>query len=169
MRHDPSSEALILQKDYVSSLITHRPHQLAQVELALRAAGKWGVNVGDEEGALLALLIQIHSSQRVLEIGTQFGYSTTWMLSALSQNAKLYTLEKDFEHAAQARIFLASEITSGRVILLEGEANESLNSLTKQGVPAFDFIFIDADKSNYPHYLEWSVAHLPTTLYSGEG
>jgi predicted O-methyltransferase YrrM len=44
-----------------------------------------------------------------------------------------------------------------RVDLRVGPASDSLAALHAEGSAPFDLIFIDADKSSYPEYLEWSL------------
>ena len=43
------------------------------------------------------------------------------------------------------------------VDLRVGPALESLSALHAEGAGPFDFIFIDADKPNNPHYLSWAM------------
>jgi caffeoyl-CoA O-methyltransferase len=43
------------------------------------------------------------------------------------------------------------------VEIIVGEALASLSELDERGEPPFDMVFIDADKENYPGYLDWSI------------
>ena len=45
----------------------------------------------------------------------------------------------------------------GRVQIRVGPALKSLPILKAEGAGPFDLIFIDADKENNPHYLEWAL------------
>ncbi|TKB57785.1 MAG: O-methyltransferase, partial [Mesorhizobium sp.] len=93
----------------------------------------------------------------VLEIGTLGGYSTIWMARALPVDGKVVTLELDPHHASVARSNFERAGISDRVELRVGPALQSLAALGAENAGPFDFIFIDADKPNNPHYLSWAM------------
>ncbi|KAB1989931.1 O-methyltransferase [Streptomyces triticiradicis] len=121
------------------------------------AAGLPPINVAPNQGKLLRLLAEIQGARRILEIGTLGGYSTIWLGRALPADGRLITLEYDPRHAEVARANLAraglDEIAEVRV----GPALESLPKLADENPEPFDLVFIDADKVNNPHYVEWAV------------
>ncbi|MEV8015369.1 O-methyltransferase [Streptomyces sp. NPDC086554] len=121
------------------------------------AAGLPKINVAPNQGKLLQLLAQIQGARRILEIGTLGGYSTIWLARALPADGWLITLEYSPVHAEVARGNLAraglDKITEVRV----GPALESLAALNVEHPEPFDLVFIDADKANNPHYVEWSL------------
>lgn len=121
------------------------------------AAGLPPINVAPNQGKLLLLLAEIQGARRILEIGTLGGYSTIWLGRALPADGRLVTLEYDPRHAEVARANLVraglDELAEVRV----GPALESLPKLADENPEPFDFVFIDADKVNNAHYLEWAV------------
>lgn len=123
------------------------------------AAGLPAINVSPNQGKLLMLLARIHGARRILEIGTLGGYSTIWLARALPADGggRLTTLEYDPKHAAVARANLGRAGLSRVVDLRVGDAGETLPRLAEEGAGPFDFIFIDADKVNYPAYWTWSL------------
>jgi predicted O-methyltransferase YrrM len=139
---------------YLESLHTSCSQVLPTIEKALKEDGKWGINIGLMEGLILQWLIKSHKVVKILEIGTQYGYSTQWMLEALPPSGQIITLEKDPGHYAKARSF----ITDSRVEFKLGDAEQILPQLEKQA--PFDFIFIDANKKSYPFYLKWAEKYL---------
>lgn len=120
----------------------------------LEARGLPLIQVSPLEGRLLALLARAIDARRLLEIGTLGGYSALWLLSLLSPEARLTTVERDPACAALAREAFERAGEAGRVELLVGDARDEVPRLL--GGPAFDLVFIDADKQSYPEYLEWS-------------
>ncbi len=107
-------------------------------------------SVGPEGGACLAWLVGLLNAQRVLEIGTSNGYSALWLARALeATGGGLVTLEIDQERIEMARENFAEAGLSGRIILVEGPALASLDTLGG----TFDLVFIDADKAQYIDYL----------------
>jgi predicted O-methyltransferase YrrM len=135
---------------YLDSLRPSRSAALLSIEETLRKDEKWGINIGSFEGCFLQFLIQTYSVKNILEIGTQYGYSTQWMLEALPLDGRIVSIEKNEEHQAVAKRI----ITDSRVSFLLGDALEVLKNL-KNDIP-FDLIFIDANKKAYPQYLAWA-------------
>jgi predicted O-methyltransferase YrrM len=109
------------------------------------------------QGKLLELLARIHHARTILELGTLGGYSTIWLARALPADGRLVTLERDPRYAEVARANIAGAGLAERVELRVGPALETLPELHAEGAGPFDLIFIDADKQNYPGYLEWAL------------
>jgi predicted O-methyltransferase YrrM len=121
------------------------------------AAGLPPINVAPNQGKLLRLLAEIQGARRILEIGTLGGYSTIWMGRALPADGQLITLEYDPRHAEVARANLARAGLDRIAEVRVGPALESLPKLADENPEPFDFVFIDADKVNNAHYIEWAV------------
>jgi predicted O-methyltransferase YrrM len=139
---------------YLSALLAPDDPVLDAALRDSEAAGLPPINVAPNEGKLLHLLAQIQGARRILEIGTLGGYSTIWLGRALPAGGRLVSLEAEAANAEVARGNLAraglAEITEVRV----GPARDSLDQLIAEDSDPFDLVFIDADKSNNPHYLE---------------
>lgn len=124
---------------------------------ALAASAKAGlraINVAPNQGKFLHLLARIQGARRILEIGTLGGYSAIWLGRALPDDGAMVSLEFSPENAAVARANIARAGLDAKVTVMTGLALESLDALIAQGEAPFDFVFIDADKSNNPNYLE---------------
>ena len=121
------------------------------------ASGLPMIDVAPNQGKLLYLLAKMRRAKRILEIGTLGGYSTIWLARALPEAGTLITLELDPKHAEVARANIAGAGLSSKVEVRLGPALDSLSKLHAEGAKPFDFIFIDADKSGYPDYLDWSL------------
>lgn len=144
--------------DYIRELYATQDDLLTQIDNKLKSMNIH-MHVGAEEGKLLQLLIKLHGAARIVEIGTLAGYSTIWMARALPVAGMIYTLNKDAAHIAMAREHFAKADVKDRITMLEGDAKDSLAKLEKD--PMFlsaplDMVFIDADKINYPAYLDWA-------------
>ena len=124
------------------------------------AAGLPQIAVSAAAGKLLHLLAQIQGASRILEIGTLGGYSTIWLARALPADGRLVTLEYSPKHAEVATRNLARAGLDKIVEVRVGPALESLAELadeTAEKPAPFDLVFIDADKVNNPHYVEWAL------------
>ncbi|MFJ3894426.1 O-methyltransferase [Streptomyces sp. NPDC090083] len=121
------------------------------------AAGLPEIAVSAAEGKLLHLLARIQGATRVLEIGTLGGYSTIWLARALPADGRVVTLEYNARHAEVATRNIARAGLDKIVEVRVGPALESLPVLADERQAPFDLVFIDADKSNNPHYVEWAL------------
>ncbi|MCT7354011.1 O-methyltransferase [Streptomyces sp. 15-116A] len=121
------------------------------------AAGLPSIAVAPNQGKLLQLLAQIQGARHILEIGTLGGYSTIWLGRALPPDGRLITLEYDPRHAEVASRNLARAGLDKLVEVRVGAALESLPRLADENPPPFDLVFIDADKANNAHYVEWAL------------
>ncbi|HEX3693505.1 MAG TPA: O-methyltransferase [Solirubrobacteraceae bacterium] len=154
----------------------HICRHLLDKDTALEAAAAAGESAGlppiavtPNQGKLLELLVRIHKSERVLELGTLGGYSTIWLARGVPAQGTVVTLELSPDYAAVARESIARAGLAARVDLRVGAALETLAAMHAAGEPPFDLIFIDADKQNYPGYLEWSLKlSRPGTVLIGD-
>ncbi|WP_432137687.1 MULTISPECIES: O-methyltransferase [unclassified Streptomyces] len=129
-------------------------------EAALRdstAAGLPPINVTAGQGKFLQLLAEIQGSRSILEIGTLGGYSTIWLARALPPEGRLISLEYNPRHAEIATRNIARAGLDKQVEVRVGPALESLPLLVDENPPPFDLVFIDADKANNAHYVEWAL------------
>ena len=121
------------------------------------AAGLPSIDVSPLQGKLIHLLARITGARRILEIGALGGYSTIWLARALPDDGKLVTLELNESHARVARQNLARAGLSRKVDLRTGPALALLPKIDTEGLGPFDFVFIDADKTNNPGYFAWAL------------
>ncbi|AVH58991.1 MULTISPECIES: O-methyltransferase [Streptomyces] len=143
--------------DYLAPLLAPHDDILAAALRDSDAAGLPPINVTPTQGKLLQLLAQIQGARRVLEIGTLGGYSTIWLGRALPADGRLISFEYDATHAEVARRNLARAGLDRIAEVRVGPALESLPKLADENPEPFDLVFIDADKVNNAHYVEWAV------------
>jgi predicted O-methyltransferase YrrM len=130
------------------------------LDAALEAAAQAGmpqIQVSANLGKLLYLLAKLAGARRILELGTLAGYSTIWMARALPDGGRLTSLEYNPNHAGVARDNIARAGLLEKVEIMVGPALQTLPELHKRGSEPFDMVFIDADKNNYPAYLDWAL------------
>lgn len=137
---------------FAQSLMPEDPVLQAALQ-ASQDAGLPAINVAPNQGKLLHLMARMAGARRILEIGTLAAYSTIWLARALPAGGSLVTLEADAAHAVVARANIAMAGLQDVVDLREGKALDTLPTLSGP----FDFVFIDADKTNNPAYLQWAL------------
>ena len=110
--------------------------------------GMW--NVAPREGEFLSDLARKVGARRALEIGTSNGYSGIWIALGLRETGgKLITLEIDGgRHSLALKNFQAAGVTS----IIDARLCDALKEIPKIDGP-LDFVFIDANKSDYLQYL----------------
>jgi predicted O-methyltransferase YrrM len=143
--------------DYIVEHLLARDAALDDAMAASEAAGLPPIAITPNQGKMLELIARIHGARSILELGTLGGYSTIWLARALPADGRLVTLERDPRYAEVASANIANAGLSETVELRVGRALETLPELHAEGAGPFDLIFIDADKQNYPGYLEWSL------------
>jgi predicted O-methyltransferase YrrM len=114
-----------------------------------------GMQIGADQGALLALLIRAIGARMAIEIGTFTGYSSLAMAAALPAGGRLVCCDINEQWTAIARRYWQEAGLADRIELRLAPALKTLADLrSKHGPGAFDFAFIDADKSAYDAYYE---------------
>ena len=113
------------------------------------------MQIPPEQGQFLQFLIRLMSMKYVLELGTYTGYSALAMALALPEDGQLITCDINSQWTSMALRFWQEAGLSHKIQLRLGPAVDTLHALIGEAkLEAFDLIFIDADKTNYPHYYE---------------
>ncbi|GAB3462898.1 O-methyltransferase [Kineococcus endophyticus] len=154
--HDPS-QAWTEVDEYLVQTLLPEDEVLELVVDENPAAGLPAIDVSPLQGALLSLLVRMTGARRVLEIGTLGGFSTIHLARALPPGGRVVTCEYEPRHAEVARRNLDRAGFSEVVDVRVGAALDTLPQLQAEGGDPFDLVFIDADKPNNPHYLEWAL------------
>lgn len=111
--------------------------------------------IGSGGGAVLRFLAAAVNAKSVVEIGTGAGVSGTWLLRGMAADGVLTTIDADAEHQRVAKqTFAAAGFTGAKVRLISGPA---LDVLPRLSDGAYDLVFIDAAKTEYPAYLEEAI------------
>lgn len=110
-----------------------------------------------ETSALLKTLVAMKQPKRILEVGTAVGYSALLMGRVMPADCHITTIEKYGKRIPIAKENFKKAGMGDSVTLLEGDAEEILENLTGP----YDFIFMDAAKGQYLHWLPAVLALLP--------
>ena len=138
---------------YVAELFATEDDVLTDLRHGMVEAGFPLIHIDAAEGRLLQVLLGAIGARKVIELGTLGGYSAIWMARALPADGRLITLELEPDRAELARRYIGRAGLDDRVEVRVGEALELLEELAEDG--PYDAVFIDADKENYPVYLDW--------------
>jgi predicted O-methyltransferase YrrM len=125
------------------------PHPVLE-RLERETAAEGQPAIGRQTGSLLRALALGLGATRIAEVGTNVGYSGAWLALGLREGGRLDTIEFDATLAARAQRNL-DEAAPRRAQVHVGAALDVLPRL-KGG--AYDLLFLDAAKAEYPAYLD---------------
>lgn len=156
---------------YLQGVSLRETPLLARLRAETQALPEARWQVAPEQGQLLALLIRLIGARRVIEVGTFTGYSALCMAQAMD-GGHLLCCDLPGDYNATAQRYWQEAGVAERIELRLGPALQTLATLDAE---SFDLIFIDADKANYPRYLEEALRVLrpgglvvfDNTLWSG--
>ncbi len=113
------------------------------------------MQIGPEQGQLMALLVELIGARNVLEVGTFTGYSALAVARALPDDGHLVACDVSEEWTAIGLPYWEEAGVAHKIDLRLAPAAETLDALLAEGHAAtFDFAFIDADKTAYDAYYE---------------
>ncbi|MBQ1936171.1 MAG: class I SAM-dependent methyltransferase [Bacteroidales bacterium] len=108
---------------------------------------------GSVQGELLKLLVEISGAQRILEIGSFTGYSSTCMALGLKEDGSIDALELNDELEDLMREAWEKAGVEDKINLHIGDASKTLESFADR-LHYYDFVFIDANKREYSRYYD---------------
>ncbi len=101
----------------------------------------------------LKTMLLIKKPMRILEVGTAVGFSSIYMTGYIDSEAHITTIEKWEPRIVQAKENFRRAGVERQITLLEGDAADILRKLAVEDTEGFDFIFMDAAKGQYIHFL----------------
>ena len=119
------------------------------------------MQIAPEQGQFLEIIVSITKSNKCLEVGRFTGLSSLCIAKGLTENGKLVSIDNSDEFLSLAQKYWKLAGVDSKIESVIGDAVEVMQSMVDRQ-HSFDFIFIDADKSNYPHYYELSLQLIPT-------
>ena len=117
-----------------------------------KTGGAAGMQIGDDQAALMEMLVRAMGATRAVEIGTFTGYSALAVARGLGPGGRLLCCDISEEWTSIARAAWQEAGVANRIELRVGPGLETLRALPPG--EQFDFAFIDADKTGYAQYYE---------------
>ena len=144
--------------EYLLSVSLRESQVLKDLRVATAALSGANMQIAPEQGQFMALLVKIIGAKRLIEIGTYTGYSALVCALALS-DGKIIAIDSDSASTSIAQDFWQQAKVDHLIELRIGDAQDILQSLLHKNLlkGSIDFVFIDADKINYPIYYELSL------------
>lgn len=160
----PINRTVSMDDDLYQYLINHSVREtelLTELRAETSLYHMARMQISPETGQLLSFLVKLHNPKKLLEIGVFTGYSTLSIALAMSSDAELLSIEKkqmwlDIANRYLSKAGFNNKNQRKRVITECGLALDILTKLVKNHSGTYDFIFIDADKSNQLAYYQLS-------------
>lgn len=105
---------------------------------------------GHFQGRVLSIISKIINPKNILEIGTYTGYSALCLAEGMQSKGQLHTIDTNEELFDLQRKYFDKSEYGNQIFQHIGNALEIIPTLNQ----VFDLVFVDADKKNYPNYLE---------------
>lgn len=132
---------------FINSLDTENTAILEQIEQ--EALDTYVPIIRKEMQSFLKVLLAMQKPKRILEVGTAVGFSAILMSEYVTEECEITTIEKYEKRIPIARENFRRAGKEKQITLLEGDAMEVMQSLKEP----YDFIFMDAAKGQYIHFL----------------
>lgn len=144
---------------YLQTVNPDEPPALKRCREETARRGDSNMQIGPEQGALMAFLAKLMGARTYVEIGTFTGYSALVMALAMKErhgdNARIICLDKSDEYLGVAGDYWREAGAMDVIETRHGDALNSLKALNAEGLgDSVDIVFIDADKANYEAYYE---------------
>jgi caffeoyl-CoA O-methyltransferase len=111
-----------------------------------------GMNIGEDQGRLMEMLVRLAGARTVVEVGTFTGMSALWLARGLPDDGHLICFELRDTYLETAREAWRAAGVDDRIEVRIGRAADGLAALPAE--PHVDLAFIDADKGGYRTYLD---------------
>lgn len=111
-----------------------------------------GMNIGEDQGRFLQMLVQVTGARTVVEVGTFTGMSALWLARGLPSEGRLICFELSDRYLATATEAWTEAGINEHIEVRIGPAAEGLAALPEE--PHVDLAFVDADKGGYSTYLD---------------
>ena len=142
--------------EYILKVSLREPAILRRLREETAAMPEHNMQISPEQGQFMGLLVKLMGAHRCLEIGTFTGYSSLAVALALDDDGTLLALDTSDEYTAVARRYWDEAGVADKVTLKLAPAIETLDEMLDADDQrhTYDFVFIDADKTNYDNYYE---------------
>lgn len=141
--------------DYLLRVGVREPAALARIRQQTAALPEHEMQIAPEQGAFMALLVELMGAKRCIEVGTFTGYSSTAVALALPPDGQLVCCDVSKQWTDHARRHWAEAGVADKITLRLGPGVDTLDAMLEAGEQGtYDFAFIDADKPSYHAYFE---------------
>jgi predicted O-methyltransferase YrrM len=142
-------------REYIRNVTLREPALLRRLREETAGLPSSSCQISAEQGQFMGLLMHLIGARRTIEIGVYTGYSALSVALALPEDGRVLACDISDEWTSVGRRYWKEAGMESKIDLRLGPALTTLDSLIAGGQGnQFDFVFIDADKTNYANYYE---------------
>ncbi len=150
-RAAPKASRVISEERLRELDAVHPPPHPLLIELETRSVHAGVPLVSRITGRFLATIVTAMQANRILEVGTGYGYSTLWMALAQPSAGRIWTIDPDASRTDVARFYFSQAAEDDNIEVFNTPALELLENFPHRNL---DVVFVAANKREYPDYLE---------------
>jgi predicted O-methyltransferase YrrM len=141
--------------EYMRRVTLREPELMERLREETAVYPNSSCQISAEQGQFMGLLMHLIGARRTIEIGVYTGYSALSVALALPDDGRIIACDINEEWTSIARRYWREAGVDGKIDLRLAPALATLDGLISSGQGnQFDFVFIDADKTNYANYYE---------------
>jgi len=141
--------------EYIRRVTLREPELLRRLREETAAYPNSNLQISAEQGQFMQLLMHLIRARRTIEIGVYTGYSALAVAQALPDDGQVVACDINPDWTSVGRRYWREAGVDHKIDLRLGPALDTLDGLLASGQAGqFDFVFIDADKTNYANYYE---------------
>ena len=141
--------------EYMRRVSLREPELLRRLRQETAHDPRSSCQISAEQGQFMQLLMHLIGARRTIEIGVYTGYSALAVALALPDDGRIIACDINEEWTSVARSYWREAGVEQKIDLRIAPALSTLDHLIESGLGnQFDFVFIDADKTNYANYYE---------------
>jgi predicted O-methyltransferase YrrM len=141
--------------EYMRRVTLREPELMERLREETAVYPNSSCQISAEQGQFMGLLMHLIGARRTIEIGVYTGYSALSVALALPDDGRIIACDINEEWTSIARRYWREAGVDGKIDLRLAPALATLDGLISRGQGnQFDFVFIDADKTNYANYYE---------------
>jgi len=151
-----ANPTLITKKhfEYIASHTLTEDPFLQELKISAKQEGIPAQWISHSQSVFMQILLRSCAARHVIEVGTLAGYSAIQMARALPENGCVRSIELLDKHADFAQNWVDKSDVRGKIEIHRGPGADVLKGFETHSA---DAAFVDADKTNYPVYLEESL------------
>ena len=147
--------------EYLLEVGVREPDLLRELRHETAAMPEHDMQIAPEQGALMAVLVELIGARRCVEVGTFTGYSSLAVALAMPPGGSMVCCDISREWTDVARRYWERAGVADKIELRLGPALDTLDAMLAEDLAGtFDFAFLDADKDRYPEYSDRLLALL---------
>lgn len=140
---------------YLLAMSLREPPLMRRLREEIASHPRARLQIPPEHAQFMSLLMQLMGAQRTIEIGVFAGYSALAVALVLPAHGRIVACDINEEFTAIASRYWKEAGVDHMIDLRLKPAMDTLHELLAEGRRGqFDFVFIDADKTNYEGYYE---------------